>query len=83
MSGLAELGTLWNSIQAWLFPALKDELGELDDRHREFVPYGRYAVHASIWRLTAGSATAARPRTAWRCATRTGRPCGTTLPPAP
>jgi hypothetical protein len=37
MSGLAELGTLWNSIQAWLFPVLEDELGELDDRDREFV----------------------------------------------
>jgi len=37
MSGLAELGTLWHSIQAWLFPALEDELGELDDRHRQFV----------------------------------------------
>jgi hypothetical protein len=37
MSGLAELGNLWNSIQTWLFPVLEDELGELDDRHREFV----------------------------------------------
>jgi hypothetical protein len=37
MSGLAELGTLWNSIQAWLFPVLEDEIGELDDRDREFV----------------------------------------------
>lgn len=37
MSGLAELGTLWHSIQAWLFPFLEDELGELDDRHRQFV----------------------------------------------
>jgi hypothetical protein len=33
----ARLGTLWNSIQAWLFPMLEDELGELDDKHREFV----------------------------------------------
>ena len=37
MSGLAELGNLWNSIQAWLFPMLEDELGELDEKHREFV----------------------------------------------
>ena len=37
MSQLAELGNLWNSIQTWLFPVLEDELGELDDRHREFV----------------------------------------------
>ena len=37
MSGLAELGNLWHTIQAWLFPMWEDELGELDDRHREFV----------------------------------------------
>jgi hypothetical protein len=37
MSGLAELGNLWHSIQTWLFPVLEDELGELDDRHRQFV----------------------------------------------
>ena len=37
MKGLAGLGTLWNSIQKWLFPMLEDELGELDDKHREFV----------------------------------------------
>jgi len=37
MSGLAELGNLWHSIQTWLFPMLEDELGELDDKHREFV----------------------------------------------
>jgi hypothetical protein len=37
MSGLAELGNLWNSIQAWLFPMLEDELGELDEKHREFI----------------------------------------------
>ena len=42
MSGLAELGKLWHTIGAWLFPVLEDELGELDDRHREFVvPWGR------------------------------------------
>jgi len=37
MSGIAELSTLWNSIQSWLFPMLEDELGELDEQHREFV----------------------------------------------
>lgn len=37
MSALAELGNLWHTIEAWLFPVLEDELGELDDRHREFV----------------------------------------------
>ena len=37
MSQLAELGNLWHSIQAWLFPMLEDELGELDEKHREFV----------------------------------------------
>ncbi len=37
MSGWAELGALWSSIQTWLFPMLEDELGELDDRHREFI----------------------------------------------
>jgi len=37
MSQLAELGNLWHTIQTWLFPVLEDELGELDDRHREFV----------------------------------------------
>jgi len=37
MSEIAGLGRLWNSIQAWLFPMLEDELGALDDKHREFV----------------------------------------------
>ncbi|MFH1709170.1 MAG: hypothetical protein ABIF71_14800 [Planctomycetota bacterium] len=37
MSGRAELGALWSTIQTWLFPMLEDELGELDDRHREFI----------------------------------------------
>ncbi len=37
MSGCAELGSLWSSIQTWLFPMLEDELGELDDRYREFI----------------------------------------------
>ena len=37
MSASARLGELWNTIQAWLFPMLEDELGELDEKHREFV----------------------------------------------
>jgi len=37
MSGLARLGELWSTIQKWLFPLLEDELGELDDKHKEFV----------------------------------------------
>jgi hypothetical protein len=37
MSGLAALGNLWHTIQAWLFPQLEDELGELDEQHRQFV----------------------------------------------
>ena len=43
------LGQLWNSIpacaaclgaagrQSWLFPMLEDEIGALDDKHRQFV----------------------------------------------
>lgn len=37
MSGLAALGNLWHTIQTWLFPQLEDELGELDEQHRQFV----------------------------------------------
>jgi hypothetical protein len=37
MNALAGVGILWNSIQAWLLAMLEDELGELDDTHREFV----------------------------------------------
>jgi hypothetical protein len=37
MTAMENLGSLWNSIQAWLFPMLEDELGELDEQHREFV----------------------------------------------
>jgi len=37
MIAMAGLGSLWNSIQSWLFPMLEDELGELDEQHREFV----------------------------------------------
>lgn len=31
------MGHLWNSIQAWLFPTLEDEIGALDEKHRLFV----------------------------------------------
>ena len=37
MTAMANLGSLWNSIQTWLFPMLEDKLGELDEKHREFV----------------------------------------------
>lgn len=37
MQAAKPLGQIWNSIQTWLFPSLEDELGELDDRHKEFV----------------------------------------------
>jgi len=37
MNGLVGLGRLWGSIQAWLFPALREELGELDEKQKEFV----------------------------------------------
>jgi len=35
--GSTPLGEIWNSIQSWLFPALEDEIGELDGKHRQFV----------------------------------------------
>jgi hypothetical protein len=31
------MGDLWNSIQSWLFPVLEDEIGALDEKHRQFV----------------------------------------------
>ena len=31
------MGQLWSSIQSWLFPVLEDEIGALDDKHRQFV----------------------------------------------
>jgi len=37
MSRRAPIGILWKSIQTWLFPVLEDELGELDEKHRQFV----------------------------------------------
>ena len=37
MNGFAVLSNIWLSIQARLFPLLEDELGVLDDLHRQFV----------------------------------------------
>ena len=31
------MGQLWSSIQSWFFPVLEDEIGALDDKHRQFV----------------------------------------------
>jgi hypothetical protein len=31
------MGQLWSSIQSWLFPLLEDEIGDLDEKHRQFV----------------------------------------------
>ena len=36
-SGHTHIGELWNSIQSWLFPILEDEIGALDEKHRQFV----------------------------------------------
>ena len=30
-------GQLWSSIQSWLFPMLEDEIGALDEKHRQLV----------------------------------------------
>jgi len=35
--GPTAISELWNSMQSWLFPVLEDELGELDEKHRQFV----------------------------------------------
>ena len=37
LEGRSALGGLWNSIQSWLLPMLEDEIGELDEKHRQFV----------------------------------------------
>lgn len=37
MNECGTLGSLWNSIQYWLFPMIEDEIGELDDKHRQFI----------------------------------------------
>ena len=67
MSGLAELGNLWHTIQTWLLPMLEDELGELDEKHREFVavcetcvPYKHLAALATSPSSTTTHAVAKR-----------------------
>ena len=37
MNARSPLGSLWHSIQTWLFPMLEDEIGQLDAQHRQFV----------------------------------------------
>ena len=37
ITAMAGLSRLWNSIQTWLLPMLEDELGELNEKHRQFV----------------------------------------------
>ncbi len=37
MNGFAQLSNIWHTIQAHLFPFLEDELGPLDEQHRQFV----------------------------------------------
>ena len=85
MSGLAELGGLWSTIQIWLFPMLEDELGELDDRHREFIAVCEVCAlreHVAAYRWVGNGCPAARPKTAWHCARPSSpRPCGTFPPP--
>ena len=83
MIAMARLGTLWNSIQTWLLPMLEDELGELDEKHREFVAVcetcdPRAHMDAYLW-----VAMVARPIVAWRCARLSSpRPTGISPPPA-
>jgi hypothetical protein len=88
------LGQLWNSIQSWLFPMLEDEIGALDEKHRQFVAVGELCApqdHMAAYRWCGnlpaprrrGRQAAVRPATAWRCARRTSpRPCGTSRRPA-
>ncbi len=83
MNGFAELSNLWHTIQAWLFPNLEDELGELDDQHRQFVAVCEICNPRRHLAAIAGSATVARPRIGWRCARHSSpKPCGTSPPPA-
>ena len=54
MNELANLGNLWQSIQRWLLPTLEDELGELDEKYREFVAacevsLSHYNLRAYAW----------------------------------
>ena len=58
MSGLQESGNLWHTIQAWLLPALEDEMGELDGQTGSLLLFARLASLASTSRPIAGSATA-------------------------
>ena len=37
MSGLVVLGKLWGNLYGYLFPAIEEEIGELDEKHQEFV----------------------------------------------
>jgi hypothetical protein len=79
MNGMGTLGKLWSSIQTWLFPALEDELGELDEKHREFVavceicaPQEHMAGYRWCGNLPAprrGRQAAVRPRIVW-CSAR-------------
>ncbi len=48
MTAMENLGSLWNSIQAWLFPTLEDELGELDEKHREFISVCELCSHQPV-----------------------------------
>ena len=48
MNGLAKLGELWHSMQTWLFPCMEDELGELDEKHREFVAVCHGGRHVRV-----------------------------------
>jgi hypothetical protein len=53
MNAMARLGTLWNSIQAWLFPMLEDELGALDEKriYDRALSEAEMAVLAEAWAL--------------------------------
>lgn len=67
MTAMENLGSLWNSIQAWLFPMPEDELGKLDETHRKFVAVCELCspqayVDSYCW---VGSAS---PPAVWLCA---------------
>jgi len=83
MSGLSESGNLWHTIQAWLLPALEDELGELDDQHREFVTLCEACKpreHLNAYRWVGNGCP---PKAASHCARYSSpRPRGTSPPPA-
>jgi len=76
MSGLAELGKLWHTIQAWLLPVLEDELGQLDHQHREFVAVceiGAPREHLAAYRWV-GNGCPPKDRLAASRNPRRGRP---------